>query len=252
MRLKNERVLLTGGAGALGALIGQRLIKAGAALTVIDRAAELSYPGRLIQGDLSTAGGLETLAETVAREPWDVLINLAGIQHFGPFADQSGDGLLATYMVNLVAPARLAQAVLPGMLERKRGRIVNIGSTFGSINFAHFVSYSSSKAGLRGLSEGLRRELARSGVRVTYIAPRAVNTSFNSERVRSFAKITHMAMDEPKHVARRIVRAIERREREVYLGFPECIYVRLNALAPGLIDGALAANDRRAAQLFSS
>ncbi|MBI3438482.1 MAG: SDR family NAD(P)-dependent oxidoreductase [Proteobacteria bacterium] len=250
VRLRNERVLMTGGAGGIGSLIAESLIKGGANLTVIDRAAALPYDARLIRGDLSTLEGLETVAATTAAEPWDILINLAGVQHFGPFGAQSGDALVTTYMVNLIAPARLVQAVLPCMRERRHGRIVNIGSIFGSINFAHFVSYSSSKSGLHALSQGLRRELAGSGVRVIYVAPRAVNTPLNSPLVREFAKQTKMTMDEPKRVARRIVKAIVRCEREAYLGFPESLFVRVNALAPSLVDGALAANDQRAAKLF--
>jgi short-subunit dehydrogenase len=250
MRLRGERVLITGGAGGIGSLIAAQLAKAGATLTVIDRAESVPYEARLIRGDLSTPEGLEAVAAAVASEPWDILINLAGIQHFGPFADQSSAAMLATYMVNLVAPARLAQAVLPGMRERRHGRIVNIGSIFGSINFAHFVTYSSSKSGLHGLSQGLRRELAGSGVHVIYVAPRAVNTPLNSQLVRDFAAQTKMHMDDPKHVARRIVKAIVRCEREVFFGFPESLFVRVNALAPSLVDGALAANDQRAAKLF--
>lgn len=250
MRLKGERVLITGGAGGIGSLIAASLIKAGAVVTVVDRAESLPFEARLIRGDLSTPEGLEAVATAVAAEPWDIIVNLAGIQHFGPFGSQSAPSVLATYMVNLVAPARLIQAVLPGMKERKHGRIVNVGSVFGSINFAHFVTYSSSKSGLHGLSQGLRRELAGSGVRVIYVAPRAVNTPLNSQLVRDFAEQTKMHMDEPKHVARRIVQAITRCEREVFLGFPESFFVRVNALAPSIVDGALAANDKRAAKLF--
>lgn len=252
MRLKGERVLITGGAGGIGSLIAAQLIKAGATLTVVDRAETLPFEAKLIRGDLSTAEGLEKVAEAVAAEPVDILINLAGIQHFGPFVDQSAPAMLATYMVNLVAPARLIQAVLPGMKERRHGRIANIGSIFGSINYAHFVTYSSSKSGLHGLSQALRRELAGSGVRMIYVAPRAVNTPLNSQLVREYAKQTKMHMDEPKHVARRIVKAIVRCEPEVFLGFPESFFVRLNALAPSIVDGAVAANDQRAARLFSA
>lgn len=252
MRLKNERILLTGGSGGLGRCIAERLMKAGAEVTVLGRETALAYQARVIACDLSSADGIESAAEKVAAEPWDGLINLAGVQHFGPFEQQSAAHLLSTYMVNLVAPARLAQAVIPGMKARGRGRIVNVGSIFGSINFPHFITYSSSKAGLHGLSQGLRRELAGSGVRVTYVAPRAVNTPFNSDLVLRFAKATKMHMDDPKRVARRIVRAMERCEGEVFLGFPESFFVRVNALAPLIVDGALAAKNRRAAELFSA
>ena len=103
---------------------------------------------------------------------------------------------------------------------------------------------------MRGLSQALRRELAGTGVDVTYIAPRAVKTPLNTAQVLAFAKLTKMQMDEPGAIADRIVAAIKDRRRDVYFGGPESVFVRLNALLPGLVDRALAANDRKAAQLF--
>jgi len=250
MRFKDRRVLLTGGSGAMGRLIARDIRKAGGQLTIVD----LNPPedgGAFIAGDLSTAAGLDALCARVAAEPWDILINLAGIQHFGPLEAQTPAHLNATYMVNLVAPARLAQAVLPGMKARGRGQIANVGSIFGSINFAHFATYSSSKAGLRALSQALRRELIQTGVGVTYVAPRAVRTPLNSDAVNAWAKLTGMTMDEPEAIARRIVRAIRDGRKDVYLGLPEALFVRLNGFSPGLIDGALRANDLKARALFT-
>jgi len=250
MRFEDRQVLLTGGSGAMGRLIAADIRGQGGRVTVVDRIAPQDG-GRFIRGDLSTPDGVEALADQVAAEPWDILINLAGIQHFGLLEDQHPDHLLATFMVNLVAPTRLIQAVLPGMKARKSGQIANIGSIFGSINFAHFATYSSSKAGLRALSQALRRELAGSGVGVTYVAPRAVRTPLNSATVNAYAALTNMTMDEPEAIARRIVKAIRGDRKDVYLGFPEALFVRLNGLAPGLIDGALRANDLKARTLFA-
>ena len=250
MSLEGKRILLTGGAGGLGARVRDRLVGEGAMVTVLDRQAP-SFGGDYLNYDLSTAAGLEAAAAVVGARAWDVLINLAGIQHFGPMEQQAPAHLVASYMVNLAAPARLTQSVLPGMKARGSGQIVNIGSVFGSINFAHFVTYSSAKAGLRGLSQALRRELAGSGVEVTYVAPRAVRTPLNTAKVMAFAKLTKMNMDEPEEIADRIVAAIRERRRDVYFGFPEGLFVRVNAILPGLIDRALFANDRKAAKLFA-
>lgn len=252
MRLKGERVLLTGGSGGLGSLIGERLRSAGADVTVLDRNPAPENTSHFVQGDLSTPEGVNAVIAKIGQEPWDILINLAGVQHFGPFEQQPPASVVTTYMVNLVAPAMLAQAVAPGMRARGKGRIVNIGSIFGSINFAHFATYSSSKSGLHGLSQALRREYAGSGVRVIYVAPRAVKTALNSQLVMDFAARTKMNMDDPRRVARRIVLAIKRCETEVFLGFPEAFFVRLNALAPSIVDGALSSNDKRAAELFAA
>lgn len=251
MPFKGKDILLTGGAGGLGSLICRQLMGEGGRVVVLDRTEPTEASG-FLRHDLSTADGLEAAAADLASRPWDIMINLAGIQHFGPLEHQTPAHLQASYMVNLVAPVRLAQAVLPGMKARGRGQIVNVGSIFGSINFAHFVTYSSAKAGLRGFSQALRRELAGTGVDVTYIAPRAVRTALNSAAVLEFAKLTHMNMDAPELISRRIVDAIRARKRDTYFGFPESLFVRLNAIFPGLVDRALSANDRKAAQLFAS
>lgn len=251
MRFSGQRIAVTGGAGEIGGRIVERLLAEGAAVTVLDRQAPKNPRASFLECDLANPAGLESLAQAMAGQPWDILINLAGVQYFGPMEGESPDSLRLTLAINLLAPMRLAQAVAPGMRARGRGQIVNIGSIFGSINFAHFASYSSSKAGLRAFSQALRRELSGTGVAVTYIAPRAVKTGFNSPKVLQFAALTKMAMDDPALVAARIVDAIAARKSDVYLGYPEAIFVRLNAIFPALVDRALAAADRRVSQLFA-
>ena len=86
----------------MGRLIAADIRQQGGRVTVIDRVAP-DDGGRFIQGDLSTSEGLEALVARISAEPWDILINLAGIQHFGPLEAQHPDHLEATYMVNLVA-----------------------------------------------------------------------------------------------------------------------------------------------------
>jgi len=251
MPFKRKRIAITGGSGDIGRRIVSRLIEQGAEVTVFGRSPPEDPRAVHIACDLVRDEGLEAAAAALAASRWDVLINLAGMQYFGRFEDESAEHLGRTFALNLVAPVRLAQAVTPKMKCAGQGRIVNVGSIFGSINFAHFASYSSSKAGLRAFSQALRRELAGSGVEVTYVAPRAVETRFNSPKVRAFAQLTKMAMDDPDAVAGQILEAVSGRKREVYLGFPEAFFVRLNALLPHLVDQALAAKDRRVAQLFS-
>ncbi len=250
MRFKDRKILLTGGSGAMGQRISAAITAQGGEVTIVDLRPPAEGSTRFVAGDLSSCQDLDRLAADIADEPWDILINLAGIQHFGPCEAQSPGHLYATYMINLVAPARLAQAVIPGMKARRSGQIVNVGSIFGSINFAHFATYSSSKAGLQALSESLRRELEGTGVGVTYVAPRAVKTPLNSDAVNAFAKLTGMNMDEPDAIAVRIVEAISSDRRDVYLGFPESLFVKVNGLAPGLVDRALRANDLKARSLF--
>ncbi|MBL8555390.1 MAG: SDR family NAD(P)-dependent oxidoreductase [Phenylobacterium sp.] len=250
MRFDGESIAITGGAGELGGRIARRLSAAGADVTVLDRQPPTQSGLRFLACDLSTSLGADLAAEELARLPCDRLIHLAGVQYFGPAEAEPADHLVRTVNINLLAPMRLSQAVLPAMRRRGRGQIAFVGSIFGSINFAHFASYSSSKGGLRAYSQALRRELSGSGVDVTYVAPRAVRTAFNSPKVLEFAALTRMAMDDPDRVAARIVEAVGARRRDLYFGFPEALFVRLNAMAPRLVDRALAPSDRRVAALF--
>ncbi|MCC6918579.1 MAG: SDR family oxidoreductase [Alphaproteobacteria bacterium] len=252
MPLKGRVVALTGASGGLGRDVAQVLAERGAELLVIGRHRG-DIPGvRFLNADLADEGETLAACEALAGEPIDVLVNLAGIQHFGPLEAEAPEHLRATFLVDLVAPVMLARAVLPGMKQRKSGQIVNLGSIFGSINYAHFASYSSAKAGLRGFSEALRRELKDTPIAVTYIAPRAVATGLSRGNVLAFAKLSGMSLDDPRKTAMRIVDAIISRRKDVYLGMPENIFVRLNALLPRVVDAALARNDRKARGLFVS
>ena len=131
---------------------------------------------------------------------------------------------------------KLVNAVLPHMLERGKGQIVNLGSIFGSIGFPCFASYSASKFALRGFSEALRRELAGTGIGVSYVAPRFTRTAFNRSAVTRMANALKMNQDEPESVAASVITAIERDDRERYLGWPEKLFVRLNSILPRLVD----------------
>ena len=216
MPFEGKNVVITGGAGGIGSLICKSFIEQGAKLTIVDRVSKHEVEGvvDLIQGDLSTQEGIFKVAETLRLQSVDVLINLAGLQYFGLLEDQQPEHLVKMYMVNLVAPALLTQAVLPAMKSLGHGHIVNIGSTFGSINFAHFVTYSSTKSGLKGFSEALRREVS-------------------------------------EVVAEKIVQAIVHKKKDAYIGFPESLFVRINAVMPRLVDRALAGNDKKARMLFN-
>ena len=139
----------------------------------------------------------------------------------------------------MVAPINLINAVLPHMLEAGRGHIVNLGSIFGSIAFPFFASYSASKFALRGFSEALRRELAGTGIAVSYVAPRFTKTAFNRGVVARMADALKMNQDEPEAVAERVAAAIVEDRPESYIGWPEKLFVRINSLFPRLVDQSL-------------
>jgi short-subunit dehydrogenase len=247
--LDGKMVVVTGAAGGIGSIVATRLRAEGAWVAGVDRV-PCPTCDHWIEGDLASEAGIAAVAAKLTGMDIDMLVNLAGVQYFGPFADQSAENLWLGYVVNLLAPSLLIRAVLGRMVARDRGRIVNIGSVMGLIPFAHFAAYSSAKAGLKALSDALRRELADTSVGVTHISPRAVRTPLATPKIMELAAATKMNMDEPDYAASRIIDAIRDGARDIVIGFPERLFVGMNAMAPRLMDRALAANDRKAAALF--
>lgn len=252
MNLTGKRILLTGAAGGIGAATARALAARGAQLVLAGRepaalqqlAAELRAQGAHAEAVVANLGSAESCRALVnAAEKKlggiDVLINAAGLLDFTPFEAHDPGALARLMQVNLLVPMQLAQAVLPGMRAAHRGRIVNVGSTFGSIAFPFFAAYSASKFGLRGFSQALRRELTGSGIGVTYVSPRATRTAFNPGPVVQMNEALKVAMDSPETVATAIAEAIARERDEVFLGWPEKLFVRINALWPSLVDGSL-------------
>ena len=254
MSLNGKRIILTGAAGGIGSLLAGQLSRQGSGLALVDAnaealqklAGELGQHTHAVPGDLSSVEGCEAAVAEALRllGGVDVLVNLAGLMSFRAIEDENPVYMQKLMQVNLIAPMLLSRLVVPHMQAQGSGHIVNVGSIFGSIGFAYFTAYSTSKAGLRGFSESLRRELVDSHVDVTYIAPRAVRTPLNTDIIMQMGKATGMNMDEPEQVAAKIVRAIAGHDKDVYLGFPEKLFVRVNAVLPRIVDRALAAQNR--------
>jgi short-subunit dehydrogenase len=101
------------------------------------------------------------------------------------------------------------------------------------------VAYCSSKFGLHGFSEALRRELRGTSVKVLYVAPRSTDTDMNDSLMRKVNELTGVRTDDSTVVARHIVDAITGAKRERFIGWPERAFVKINALLPGLVDRSL-------------
>jgi len=260
MELSHSRIILTGAAGGIGKELAQRLAESGARLFMVGRSeagAELAQTLKeqgadvcFYQIDLLQEGAVQEVvsAAQTALGGVDMLINLAGSMSFESFAAEEYEVTERLMRLNVMVPMQLAHAVLPNMLEQKQGRIVNIGSIFGSIGFAYFATYSATKFALRGFSEALRRELAGTGVGVSYIAPRATKTAFNTDSVYRMGQKVNMKFDTPSQVARVIAEAICSDKDEAYIGWPEKFFVRLNALLPRVVDNGVSKQNRQAAQ----
>jgi len=249
-RLDGMRVMMTGAAGGIGTPVARMLAQAGAHVTGIDRG-ECAACHASIVTDLSDDAALAELAQRLRDDCPDILVNVAGVMRFGLHESQPIDALALCYHVNLLVPAVLARAVAAPMRQRGDGQIVNVGSVLGAVPYPWFAAYSSSKAGLAALSQGMRRELMGSGVTVTHINPRAARTPFNKGDVNRFLALTGMKADDPEWVADRIAAAIILRRETVNIGAMERVYAALNAIAPRLIDNGLAGQIRKVRAEFN-
>jgi len=252
MNISGSNIMLTGATGGIGHAIAQQLAQRGANLILIGRdlskleklEAALKTPGISVTslwGNLVEPGMPQRLVKAALKQTGriDILINCAGVQNFGNFSTETSLDTETLVNTNILAPIALTNAVLPHMLQRGSGKIVNVGSIFGSIGFPFFASYSASKFALRGFSEALRRELASTGISVNYVAPRFTRTALNRHAVVRMAGELKMNQDEPEVVARSVIKTIERNSSESYLGWPEKLFVRINSIFPWLVDPSL-------------
>jgi short-subunit dehydrogenase len=251
MELHNKRIVLTGATGGIGQLLAVELVKKGAKLALVGRNAERleqlqqqidSKDCFSIIADLNQQNAIQTVQQQIDKK-WgglDILLNNAGKMYFGEFTQQTPEDIEQILKVNLTMPMLLTHSVLPMMLKQNNGLIVNIGSVFGGLGFPYYTTYCSSKFALRGFSESLRRELKASGIKVLYVAPRAIKTAMNEGVLVEVHKATKTNIDKPETVVAQIIRAIERDKQEVTLGQPESFFMRLNMLLPSLIDNPVA------------
>lgn len=248
MQLNQARILLTGASGGLGQELARQLAAAGAALLLTGRDSSRltgivpagSGEVEFVEANLDDPQGIATLVAAARRFRVNVLINNAGVGCFGLLEEQSWPDIGQVLKTNLESPLRLTHALLPWLTTQPQAAIVTVGSTFGSLPFPGFAAYSAAKAGLRGFSQALRRELADSPVAVIHVAPRAIDTPLNSRAVNALNHELGNRSDSPADVARQIVAALQASDRERHFGFPERLFAWLNGVAPRLIDQALA------------
>lgn len=165
----------------------------------------------------------------------DVLVNNATALVSGRLDEMDPDDLRRAADVDVWAPMRLTQLVLPHMLERKSGTVVNISSLAGRFGVPFYSAFSASKYAMRGFSEALRRELAGSGVHVVSVFPGAVadDVAENVEFDRfGFSAVT------AAQVGRSIVRGVRLGTPEVFLGIGDAAVAHWNDFLPATVDAA--------------
>ena len=199
MRLSGKVALITGGGTGIGRAVAARLSEMGARVTVVGR-----RPGPLeeIANDLSAAQAVafDVIDEMAVKDgisaatgrfgPVDILINSAGAAESAPFGRTTLDAWRAVLEVNLTGVFLVTRAVLPGMMERGRGRIVNVASTAGLKGYAYVAPYCAAKHGVVGLTRSLALEVAKKGITANAVCPGFTETDLLGQSVANIAQKT--------------------------------------------------------------
>jgi short-subunit dehydrogenase len=218
MDLDGTRVIVTGASTGIGRATALRLARRGARVFAAARderrldALAAEHPEIVASpGDVSDDADRAALVKQ--SEPVDVLVNNAGLGWKGMAEDMPPDKVRQLFEVNVLALIDLTQRVLPGMLERGRGHVVNVGSIAGYVASPGETVYCATKFAVQGFTDGLRREVVRRGVDVTLIAPGPIKTEFMA-RIRTGEPAGQPgALDyglPPESVAKAIERALTR------------------------------------------
>jgi short-subunit dehydrogenase len=233
--LRGTNAIVTGASRGIGVYIAQALAIEGVNLSLAARsAAELEQ----VRTEMEALGvtAIATVCDVVQSEdrarllarteaelgPLDILVNNAGIERVARFVDADESDFTDTLAVNLEAPILLTHAVVPGMLERGRGHVVNIASGAGKVGVAYGTSYCASKHGLVGFTHALRAEYERSPVGFSVVCPGFVTDAGMYARwAKQGIRSPRIAgTSSPEKVAAVVVSCIEKDRSEVLVNTP--------------------------------
>lgn len=232
MDLHGRRVLITGASRGIGEAFAEKFADAGATVALVARTKDAleSLAGRLggtaHAADLSDPAQVEGLIGRVEEEagPVDVLVNNAGIGFAQSLSDAADDALRLTTEVNYLAPAELCRQVIPRMLKRGGGHIVNVSSLAGVAVYPGLVTYSASKAALSHFTAGLRADYRGLPIGTTLVELGPVPTDMLAEvddyrpTAKSFDRFyrTRISVAVPREkVAAEVVVAVQKGRRHV-------------------------------------
>lgn len=259
--LSGRTVLITGGSRGLGLVLAREFGRRGCSVAICARddrelaSASLDLRRRgvrvlALRADVSDAEAVADLVSEVEGQlgPIDVLVNNAGVIQVGPAATMSSSDFDDAMDVIFRGTLNTTLEVVPRMIERERGRIVNITSIGGRVPVPHLLPYVCAKSAVVGFSEGLSTELSGTGVRVTTVVPglmrtgSAANARFKGDDEAEFtwfalAASTPLTSMSAERAARRIVRAARRGETFVVLTWQ----AKLMRLAHDLLPSATVA-----------
>jgi short-subunit dehydrogenase len=247
--ISGKHVLLTGGSRGIGPVIADALAKLGAHLALAARSEEglnnvikslskYDVQTLAVPIDLSQSNSPHELISTVIKYfgTIDILINNAGLETEGAYAHLTWEAIRETIEVNLIAPMALTYLVLPQMLRRNQGHIVNIASIAAKSGAPYGATYCGTKAGLAEWTRGMRLELGGSGIHFSTIFPGYIT------EVGMFARFHKtppwiVGSCTPSQVAQAVVRALEREEVErIVNSRPARLLSILNEISPSFGD----------------
>lgn len=245
----NLSIVITGAYGGLGKNLCHQLAEKGARLILCGRdkealsALKKTLPSSAEQmiGDVSDRVFHERLVQRLEniKSHSHLLINNAATSEVDFLQQHSPNSIKRMINVNLLAPILLCQSLQPWLLKAKNAKIINIGSTFGAIGYPGFSAYCATKFGLRGFSQALNRELSDTAIAVQYLAPRAMETEINNDKVNQLNAVLNNAVDDPQIIARQIIKAIEGHRSEKFFGWPEKFFAKINGLFPSVVSKAI-------------
>jgi short-subunit dehydrogenase len=272
-RLRGKTVMITGSSRGLGLALAEEFGRQGARIVLTARdAGELSRAHQLLLEIEAVAGPQDTLVipadlrqlEEVERlvqrvtESWgavDVLVNNAGIITVGPVENQGMPEFRDVMESNFFTGLNCTLSVLPAMLKRGTGTIVNIASIGGKLAVPHMLPYTASKFAAVGFSEGLHAEMHSKGIHVLTVCPGLMRTGShvnalftgNAEREYrwfSLGATTPGLAASARHAARRIVRAVLARETEIFITAQAELAGRLAQVSPAVTATAMSLVNR--------
>jgi NAD(P)-dependent dehydrogenase (short-subunit alcohol dehydrogenase family) len=205
MSLKGQHAVVTGGSRGIGRAIAEALIGQGASVTIIGRTPDSAKKtaealgARVVIADVSLPQAVErAFGEAREHGAIDILVNNAGNAESAPFHRTGLDLWERMINANLTSTYLCTRAVVPGMVERGYGRVVNIASTAGLTGYAYVTAYSAAKHGVVGLTRALALELAIKGVTVNAVCPGYTDTDMIAGAVNNIMQKTGRSVDEAR------------------------------------------------------
>ena len=245
MGFQGKTVVVTGASSGIGRATAIEFARRGASVILAARRAELlektadecrglGAPATVVVTDVRDREACRSLIASAPRI--DVLVNNAGYAIFDPAESANPDELRDMMETNYFGAVHCTQAVLPQMLERRDGTIVNVASITGLMGYARMSGYCATKFALVGWSEALRDELIRRGVRVALVCPSTTDTEFfvKAERGTMPGASRLILAVSPERVARVICDAAESGTYRKIIPLLSAAYIRFKEVSPRL------------------